>query len=364
MLLNFEARVLKTIENNGNYWIVLDKTAFYPRGGGQECDKGYLVNENNERIDVLEVIKKDNIVLHKTERSLREGELVKGFIDKKRRLILTKQHDAVHLLNGVAQEVLGKHVWQAGSFVGENKAHLDLTHYKKLKEEEIEKIEELMNEYVFQSIPINKYILERNEAEKRFGFRLYQGGAIPGSFLRVVEIEGVDVEACGGTHGNNTLEIQNVFLNKVAKIQDNVYRFELLAGFNAYTHYKKLKGLLDNSAKTLKVSLEEVPKASKKFFESWKELKKEKEKLEQYILENSEELIKDSEKEIVELPLEEKFLFQLVRKTDKILKNDNLYISKANKKNEELLKKIVKELNKDEKEIRKVRDLLILKVAK
>ena len=61
MLLNFEARVLKTIENNGNYWIVLDKTAFYPRGGGQECDKGYLVNENNERIDVLEVIKKDII---------------------------------------------------------------------------------------------------------------------------------------------------------------------------------------------------------------------------------------------------------------------------------------------------------------
>jgi len=361
MLLNFEAKVIKSFENNENYWVVFDKTAFYPRGGGQECDKGYLINENNEKIKVLEVIKKNNIVLHKIEKPLKEGEVVKGFIDKKRRLILTKQHDGVHLLNGVAQEVLGKHVWQAGSFVGENKAHLDLTHYKKLSEKEIEKIEELMNYYVFQSIPINKYILERNEAEKRFGFRLYQGGAIPGNFLRVVEIENVDVEACGGTHGDNTLEIGNIFLTKVSKIQDNIYRFELVSSLNAFVFYKKLKNLLDKSAKALKVSIEDVPKASKKFFESWKELKKEKESLEQYILENSEELIENSEKEVIELPLEEKFLFQLAKKTDKILENNNLFIAKANKKNEDLLKKIAKDLNKNEKEVRIIKDLLILK---
>lgn len=364
MILNFEAKVLKVIEDNknNNFWVILDKTAFYPRGGGQDCDKGFLIY-NNKKIDVLEVIKQGNIVLHKTNQKIEEGVIVKGEIDKKRRKILTQQHDAIHLLNGVCQQILGKHVWQNGSNVNEEKSHLDITHYKKLKEDEIEKIEELLNYYVFEGIPINKYILERGEAEKRYGFRIYQGGVVIGSHLRIVEIENIDVEACGGTHGNNTKEIGNIFLTKVNKIQDNIYRFELVAGINSYLYLKKLKYLLNESAKFLKVSIEEVPKTSKKFFEEWKKIKKEKEELEKYLIENIENLLKNSEEKIIELPLENKFLFQLVNKTEKILKNKEMYITKNNKENKKILSEICKKIGKKEEDIKNLRDILLLKIT-
>ncbi len=362
MLCTIEAKVIEVIKKNDFFYLIFDKTIFYPKGGGQESDQGFLIMETGKKIEILEVFKKGIWILHKTKEKVEKGEKVVLVIDKRRRQILTAQHDAVHLLNGVARDLLGKHVWQAGSFVGEDKAHLDITHYKKLTEDEIEEIEYKMNEHIIENIPILKYILERKEAEKRFGFRIYQGGAIPGSHLRIVEIEGVDVEACGGTHGNNTREIQHVFLTKVSKIQDNIYRFELVASENAYLYYKKLKGLLNETAKDLKVSLEEVPKTSKKFFEQWKELKKEKEKLESYLLENSLSLIENKEEDIVEIPLDTNMLFQLTKKTEKILKNDSCYIAKFNEKNREIMQAICKEKNLKEDNLKFLKDIILLKI--
>jgi len=358
MILEFDAKILDIVNLNGRNFVILDKSAFYPTGGGQEHDTGLLIKEG-KKFNVVNVLKYKNTILHEVDNveGLSIGDFVKGIVDKERRLILTQQHDAVHLLNGVCQEVLGKHVWQAGSNVTTKKASLDLTHYKKLTEKEIEKIEEKINDYIFEKIPIEKYVLERSEAEKKFGFRLYQGGAIPGSSLRVVEIENIDVEACGGTHGNNTIEIQSVFFERVSKIQDNVYRFELVAGLNAYKKYKELKYLLDESAKVFSVPLKDLPKVSKRFFDEWKEQRKEIEKLSDYIVENSLSLIENSENKVIYLPLENSYLFNLIRKikSNKILRNNNIVIARKSPENLEEMRKIAKE-------VKESKDLIIGKL--
>ena len=358
MILEFKAKVVDILNLNNNVFLILDKTAFYPTGGGQEHDKGLIISENNKKFEVIEVIKYKNTILHKINVSYEEAkklinQRVKGIIDKKRRIILTQQHDAVHLLNGVCQEILGKHVWQSGSHVSEKKASLDITHFKKISESELEKIEEKLNEYIFERIPINKFILERTEAEKRFGFRIYQGGVIPSNYIRITEIENIDVEACGGTHGDNTIEIQSAFLLGVSKIQDNIFRFELVAGLNAYLEYKKLKYLLNESSKVFNVKIEDMPKVSKRFFDEWKEQRKEIEKLSEYILENIKYLIENTDKKIIDLPLENKFLIQLARKYNKIFKNKEIIVGK---------KDFVDEIKKVAKEIKESKDLIIGKI--
>jgi alanyl-tRNA synthetase len=358
MILEFQAKVLDILNVNNRNFIILDKTAFYPTGGGQEHDTGFLITKEGKKFEVVDVIKYKNSILHEVNANFEElknliNQEVKGVIDKKRRLILTQQHDAVHLLNGVCQEILGKHVWQSGSNVNTKKASLDLTHFKKITDKEIEKIEEKMNEYIFERIPINKVILERTEAEKKYGFRIYQGGAIPSAYLRVVEIENIDIEACGGTHGDNTLEIQSAFLLNVGKIQDNVYRFELVAGLNAYLEYKRIKYLLNESAKIFNVKVDDMPKVSKRFFEEWKEQRKEIEKLSDYLLENAESLIKNSSQKLIDLPLENKYLINLAKKYDKIFKNKNIVVGK---------KEFLNEIKKLSKEVRESKDLVIGKL--
>jgi len=360
MILEFTAKVIEVLNLEKEVFVVLDKTAFYPTSGGQEHDTGYLIEKNsNKKFRVLDVIKYKNTILHKINTSYEEakkllGQEIIGLIDKKRRIILTQQHDAVHLLNGVCQEVLGKHIWQSGSHISEKKASLDVTHFKKIKDEEIEKIEEKLNDYIFERIPINKFVLERTEAERRFGFRIYQGGIIPSNHIRIIEIENIDIEACAGTHGNNTMEIQSAFLLGVNKIQDNVYRFELVAGLNAYLEYKKKKYLLDESAKIFNVKLEDLPKVSKRFFDEWKEQKKEIEKLSQYIMENLASLIEKSNDLIIEIPLENKFLINAARKFNKVFKNKEIVVGK---------KEFKKEIEKITKNFKESKDLIIGKIS-
>lgn len=115
----------------------------------------------------------------------------------------------------------------------EKKSHLDITHYQPISVDELKRIEEIANEMVKAGIKIEKMIMPRNEAEKRFGMRIYQGGAVPGKLLRIVNIPNIDVEACGGTHLNNTMEAGRIKILKTTKIQDGIDRVEFTAGEEA-----------------------------------------------------------------------------------------------------------------------------------
>ncbi|MCD6403280.1 MAG: alanine--tRNA ligase [Candidatus Aenigmarchaeota archaeon] len=277
----FEARVVKIIGNK----VVLDQTLFYPTSGGQEHDTGYL---NGVRVTDVEKI--GDVILHTVERvEFKEGDIVKGIVDKERREALRKHHTATHIINAAARKVLGSWVWQAGAEKKVDKARLDVTHYESLTEEQVEKIENLANEIVKKDLPVRKFFIPRVEAEKKYGFRIYQGGAVPSKTIRIVEIEGVDVEACGGMHCNSTGEVGFTTILSTERIQDGVVRIEFTCGENAIKILEEKERILNSLAELLGVEEESVPDAVKKLFEEWKRTKKEVEKLK---TETSEVLVK------------------------------------------------------------------------
>ncbi|MEE8402595.1 MAG: alanine--tRNA ligase-related protein, partial [Candidatus Hydrothermarchaeaceae archaeon] len=222
-LIEFTGRVKKIFENK---YVVLDRTAFYPTSGGQLTDTGYI-----DECRVTDVFKQGNVILHTVEKpSFKKGGEVTCKIDWERRKQLAQHHTATHIINGVARQLLGEHVWQAGAEKTPDKSRLDITHYRGLTPEERTKMQEMANEIVARDMPVESAIYRRDVAEREFGFRLYQGGAVPGKELRVVKIEGLDVEACGGTHLKRTGEVEHIEIIGSTKIQDGVVRIEYVAG--------------------------------------------------------------------------------------------------------------------------------------
>jgi alanyl-tRNA synthetase len=222
----FTAKVLKVIGNR----VVLNKSAFYAEAGGQEADHGVLKTKKGE-FKVRGVQKIGGVFLHDIENpKLKAGESVRGEIDWKRRDQLSKHHTAIHIINAAAREVLGRHIWQAGSGKSTEKAHLDITHYLPITEQERNKIEEIANRTVKKSIAVTTEWMSRQDAEKKYGFRLYQGGAVPGKEIRVIGIKGIDVEACGGIHRTNTSEVGRIVITSTDRIQDGVDRITIKAG--------------------------------------------------------------------------------------------------------------------------------------
>jgi len=231
----FTAKVLKTIGDK----VVLDKTAFYAESGGQESDHGYI-SAGKKRQRVYDVQKIGGVVLHYVEKqAFKQGDTLTGELDWERREQLSKHHTAIHLINAAARKVLGRHIWQAGSGKSTEKAHLDITHYLPITAQERGKIEEIANDMVKKSLPITASWLPREEAEKKYGFRLYQGGAVPGKEIRVVEVNSVDVEACGGLHRSNTNEVGDLIVISTERIQDGVDRITIKAGGAAKRHLEK-----------------------------------------------------------------------------------------------------------------------------
>ena len=225
----FDARVLWKNKTNNGTEIILDQTAFYPEGGGQPADKGVLIT-NKKQVSVKHVEKEGNAIIHVIDGNLDVGDEVHGKLDWDHRYMLMKHHTGTHVVNGALRKLLGEHIWQAGSQLTVNEARFDFSHYKSITEEEIKEIEKLANDFIRQAVDIEKKVMKRNDAEREFGFRLYQGGVPPGNLIRVLNIPRIDVEACGGTHLNNTGEIEKIRIVKAERIQDGVNRIIFAAG--------------------------------------------------------------------------------------------------------------------------------------
>ncbi len=267
-LCKFTAQVLKIVKDV----VVLDRTAFYPTSGGQLHDLGTL-----HGCAVEEVWKQGSLILHRVKDiSFKEGDIIQGLIDQARRIQMTQHHTSTHIINAAARTVLGRHVNQAGAFKDVDKARIDLTHYESLTEEQVEKIEKEANRIVKQGIPIEKSFYSRSEAEHSFGMDIYQGGAVPGKKLRIVNIVGVDVEACGGTHLDNTKEAEMIKILKTTKIQDGVIRIVFVAGKAAKEEVKDESSTIKELEKILKCTKEQIPGRSLELFELWKNIVKKK----------------------------------------------------------------------------------------
>ena len=263
----FDANVIGI---EGKY-VILDKTLFYPRSGGQDCDKGFINN-----IPVVDVFKQNGVVVHvlMNDPNFTVGDEVHCVIDQGRRKKLTVLHTAVHVLNYAARKVLGDHVNQEGAEKTVEKARLDVTHYELPSFDQVQEIERVANELVRKAVKVEKFFMPRTEAELKYSTRIYQGGAVPGKVLRIVKIGDYDVEACGGTHLDNTKDIKLIKIINVSRIQDGVVRFEIVAGDDALKKVQEYEKILRQVSELWGVEYKDIPKTAERFFKEWKQFKK------------------------------------------------------------------------------------------
>lgn len=261
----FKASVLRVI---GGKYVVLDQTAFYPEGGGQPADTGVLRHAGGIA-RVVDVRRVGHVIVHAVEGNVpQEGADIIGEIDWERRYGLMKMHTGTHILLQSIRRVLGSHIWQAGAQKDLPFSRLDVTHYKMPSAGEIAKIERLANEIVQANLPVRVKVMLRSEAESKYGFVLYQGGAAPSRDLRVVQIgdEGgvFDVQACGGTHVRLTGEIGVIKIVRVERIAEGAVRFVLSTGLHVLEYVQRLEQQAAEAASVAGGSRDELVEAVKR----------------------------------------------------------------------------------------------------
>ena len=279
-LKDFEGKIIAVIDSR---YIVLDKTGFYAEGGGQISDRGYLEKDGGQ-MQVKEVMSVEGVILHDVDDATRvkAGDKVKGFIDWERRMALMRAHTATHLLLGAARRVLGEHAWQSGAQKGVETSRLDVSHYKRLTREQVEEIEHLANRVVREGRPVACRWMQRDEAEAKYGFRLYQGGVVPGKEIRVVEVEGSwDIEACGGTHLDNTSEAGLIKIVNTERVQDGIERLIYAVGPYALEEVQRRERSLMEVSEILGSPLDGVVESVHNTVENARELRRQLESLQQ-----------------------------------------------------------------------------------
>jgi alanyl-tRNA synthetase len=190
-----------------------------------------------------------------------------------------RNHTATHVVGGAARRVLGQHVWQYGTQKGVEVSRLDISHYRRLTLDELQKIETLANEAVLRNIQVETAWMPRNEAESRYGFRLYQGGAVPGKEIRVVKVGDWDVEACAGTHLKSTLELGFIKVVHSERVQDGVERLSYAVGISGVKAVQASERLLVKVADTLNAPIEKLDQTAEKLSRELREANVERRKL-------------------------------------------------------------------------------------
>ena len=270
----FDAVVLDFFDG----YAVLDQTLFYPEGGGQPADTGSLVSQES-MVRVDDVVKSGDVILHHVSGGLlRRGERIKGMVDEERRWSLMRHHTATHILLHTSKEVLGAHIHQSGAQKGSESSRLDIRHFKHITPDELRRIEIAANRMIMASLPVEISHENRTKAEQLYGFSLYQGGVPPGKDIRIVKVAG-DIEACAGTHCHNTGEVGVIKIIRVEHIQDGIERIEFAAGVAALFYMQHLEQIATASADILSVQVENLPPTVTRFFNEWKDQKKEIERM-------------------------------------------------------------------------------------
>jgi len=251
----FQGQVIGVVDDQ---YVILDRTCFYPEGGGQPGDIGVLDTEQGP-LKVVDTQKAGRVILHHVEgKPPPIGKTVRGIIEWDRRVSLMRHHTGTHLVLGAARRVLGQHAWQAGAQKGVHSSRIDISHYERLTEDQVREIERLATDVALQDIPVQSEWLPREIAEQTYGYVLYQGGVVPGREIRVIKIGDWDVEACGGTHCTRTGQIGVIKILHTERIQDGVERIEFAAGSQALRAFqeqeKKLRGISD----TIEAPIEKV----------------------------------------------------------------------------------------------------------
>jgi alanyl-tRNA synthetase len=282
--MEFEAVVLEVFDReDGRFDVVLDQTMFYPEGGGQPADHGHLSTDDVTG-DVEDVQRYDGVICHTVDEDPGKGEFVRGQVDATRRKRLMQHHTATHIVIHSARQVLGEHVRQAGAQKGVDSSRIDISHYESITREQVKEIESLANDLVQDNVAVTQQWPDRNEAQEKHGFDLFQGGIPSGEQIRLIQVAD-DIQACGGTHVARTGDIGTVKMLNTERIQDGVIRLTFAAGGAAIEATHRTEDALYEAAEVLDVAPPAVPETAARFFDEWKARGKEIEELKEQLAE-------------------------------------------------------------------------------
>lgn len=243
--------------------VVTDKTVLYATMGGQIHDEGKIFTSGFEA-EVISVDKdaagKYLHTLKVTKGTVSTGETVSIEVDKKNRLAIARNHTATHILLSALQKVLGDHVEQAGSYVGNDRLRFDFNNSQAMTAEEISKVEEMVNDVVLQALPVETKVLAIDEAKKLGATAIF--GEKYGEVVRVVAVGGFDapfdLEFCGGTHLTNSSQIGQFRIVSESGIAAGIRRIEAVTGARCYEMSKADRSLIDEAAAVLKTPKDKI----------------------------------------------------------------------------------------------------------
>ena len=220
-------RKVSSKKGGDRYQMVLNLTPFYPEGGGQVGDKGYLEVPNGDVVYVLDTKRENNEIVHYAKNLPKHlGETLKAVVDKKQRQRTARNHTATHLLHQALREILGKHVEQKGSAVHSKHLRFDFSHFAKLSAEELRKVEIFVNARIDEQLPLQENrAVPMKQALKEGAMALF--GEKYGDAVRTVKF-GQSIELCGGTHVPNTSEIWHFKITSEGAIAAGVRRIEAI----------------------------------------------------------------------------------------------------------------------------------------
>lgn len=280
MVLTTETELVQELNTGMQGTILVEETPFYATMGGQQADVGVITTDNSEFV-VEDTIKlqggKVGHVGKVTKGSIKIGDIVTLSVMEENRIDTCKNHSATHLLQKALRTVLGTHVKQAGSLVNAEHLRFDFNHFTAMTEEQIAKVEELVNEQIAKSIPVMTEVMGIDEARKSGAMALFDEKY--GETVRVVKMGDFSTELCGGTHVPNTSIISNFKIVSESGIAAGVRRIEALTGKGVLDYYKKLEEEIVKIAKAVKAEPANVVKKIENMQDEIKCLQAENQKL-------------------------------------------------------------------------------------
>lgn len=277
----YDGEMIDTVSAGKKVQLLLKETPFYAESGGQVADTGKLYNDQVEA-SVLDVQKAPNgqhlHTVEITQGTLRKGATITAEVARESRLDIIKNHTATHLLHQALKDVLGEHVNQSGSLVESERLRFDFSHFGQVTEEEIEKIEHIVNEKIWRAIPVVIEEMQLEKAQEIGAMALF--GEKYGDIVRVVQVDDYSIELCGGCHVQNTAEIGMFKIVSEGGVGAGVRRIEAVTGKRAYQYMNEQYRYLKEAGKRLKAKqLREVPEKITSLQQQIRALERENESL-------------------------------------------------------------------------------------
>ncbi len=273
-------QIVDSLSEGSKGTIVCDKTSFYGTMGGQVGDTGVIETAEGS-FTVLDTIHllggKIGHVGVMTKGQLKVSDTVTMSVDEKRRAMICANHSATHLLQKALREVLGDHVQQAGSYQDEKRLRFDFTHFSAMTEEELAKVEDLVNERIASQTPVVTDVMTLEQAKETGAMALF--GEKYGDTVRVVRMGDYSTELCGGTHVKNTGDIARIKILSEAGVASGVRRIEALTSLNVFAYFDDLEKKAKEAAALLKTNVDGLGDRIKALEKELKEVRSENDAL-------------------------------------------------------------------------------------